>query len=64
MVNSSATRQTEIRRSFITTLPTARIFSSVIEVVGLALRGASSKTRVESLNSSTRFATVQYDEAE
>ena len=57
-------RQTEICRSHIMTTATARIFSSVIAVVGRALRGVSAKAHVGFMNSATHFATVRHDGAD
>ena len=64
MVNSSATRRTEICRSRMATFSIARMLSLVSAVVGQALRDISSKAHVESLNSATHFATVRYDGAD
>ena len=62
MLNSSVIGRTEICRSHITTSSTARILSSATVVGGRLLRRAPSKARVESLNSTTHFATVRYIE--
>ena len=65
MANSSTTHRTEICRSRASRpLQQLRIPSSVSAIVGRALRDASSKGRVGSLNSATHFATVKYDRAE